>query len=180
MARIDAVLRRLYQTLPPNLSRHFLHWRFLLIILHLSLLLCSSVLLITWHDLIVFLEAFDIGMLILHFLLESRGQLGINHSLVLQLFRHLLDRLLHSGKDAVLQGELLRILLVILGRVLLIVLVRLKLWLLEDLPAHLVTSSERHRDVVWVIVRVQISLVLSRLLLVIPRVGRLVAVTLVA
>ena len=147
MARVDARLGQFYDALSP--------WHSLV---NLGLFI-FSLLRLLYDNLIVLLESWNLGILSLDLILQALRQLHSLDCAVLHLRCHILHGLLHGVKDAVLNIELLSILFVRLLKPWVVLFVRLELRLLKDLAAKLVTLLERHRDVVRVVVRVEVHAV---------------------
>ena len=147
LARVDARLGQFYDALSP--------WHSLV---NLGLFI-FSLLQLLYDNFIVLLESWNLGILSLDLILQALRQLHSLDCAVLHLRCHILHGLLHGVKDAVLNIELLSILFVRLLEPWVVLFVRLELRLLKDLAAKLVTLLERHRDVVRVVVRVEVHAV---------------------
>lgn len=153
LARVDARLGHFYEAASPW---HSLAFNFTLVNLGLFIF---SLFRLLYDNFIVLLESWNLGILSYDLILQALRQLHSLDCAVLHLCCHILHGLLHRVKDAVLLVELLSILFVRLLEPWVVLFVRLELRLLKDLAAKLVTLLERHRDVVRVVVRVEVHAV---------------------
>ena len=152
MARVDARLGQFYEAASPW---HPLKFSFTLVNLGLFIFFFFRRL---YDNLIVILESWDLDLRILSLdlILQALRQLHSLDSAVLHFKCHIFHGPLHGFEDAILLFELLSILFVRLLEPWVVLFVRIELRLIKDSTAKLVTLFERHRDVVRIVVRVEV------------------------